>query len=50
MSSIRITGLVILLFGIAMLSIFENEMVEIVAAIIIGLGIGVALTGRYENK
>lgn len=50
MSRIRIAGIIVFLCGIAMNLIFNNKVVEITGAVIIGLGIGVALTGRYGNR
>ena len=50
MSRIRITGIIIFLCGVAINSIINNEIAVITGAVIIGLGIGVALTGRYGNK
>ena len=50
MSKIRITGIIIFLCGVAINLIFNNEVADITGAVTIGLGAGVALTGRYGNK
>lgn len=50
MNRIRFIGIAILACGIGINLIFTNEVSEITGAVLIGLGIGVALTGRFTRK
>lgn len=50
MNRTRKAGLAVLLLGIAINLFFSSEIAEITGAVIIGLGIGVALTGRFGKN
>ncbi|WP_168191388.1 MULTISPECIES: hypothetical protein [Antarcticibacterium] len=50
MNKIRIIGIAVLLCGIAISLIFANKVSDISGAVLIGLGIGVALTGGFGRK
>ncbi|MDX1702316.1 MAG: hypothetical protein R3250_16935 [Melioribacteraceae bacterium] len=50
MSRTRLIGIIVIFCGIAINFIFNNETSNIAAAITIGIGIGVTLTGRLGKK
>ena len=49
---VRIFGTIILLIGVFLLSYLDNEGIDFVSGILVGLGIGLILTGRIlkSNK
>ena len=49
-NKIRIIGAAVSLCGIAIILIFKNEVSDFSGAVLIGLGIGVLLTGRFGRK
>ena len=50
MNKTRIFGAGLLLIGIILSFSFDNDGIGIISGIIIGLGIGVLLTGRFTSK
>jgi len=50
MNRVRIIGIAILFCGIVINLIFNSEVSDISGAVLIGLGIGVLLTGRFGIK
>ena len=49
MNRIRIIGAIILLIGILLNIYLENEVVDFLSGLLIGLGIGLILTGRFSK-
>jgi drug/metabolite transporter (DMT)-like permease len=49
---VRIFGTILLLIGVFLLSYLDNEGIDFVSGILVGLGIGLILTGRIlkSNK
>ena len=49
---VRIFGTLLLLIGVFLLSYLDNEGIDFVSGILVGLGIGLILTGRIlkSNK
>ena len=51
MNKVRIIGIVILVAGVLLISYFENDGIDFVSGILVGLGIGLVLTGYFfKNK
>jgi len=46
MNKVRIIGLVILILGIIIQFTIENDAIDLISGILIGIGIGLLLTGR----
>ena len=46
MNKIRIIGLVILLIGIVIKFVVENDAIDFISGILIGAGIGLLMTGK----
>ena len=49
---VRIFGTILLLIGVFLLSYLDNEGIDFVSGILVGLGIGLIITGRIlkSNK
>ena len=50
MNKIRIIGLVILIIGIVIQFTIENDPADFISGILIGIGIGLLLTGKVGNQ
>ncbi|WP_185956456.1 hypothetical protein [Changchengzhania lutea] len=50
MNTIRISGIVILIVGIIMNRFLNNDGIDFVSGLLIGLGIGTIITGQISTK
>ena len=50
MNKIRILGTIILLIGVFISSFFNNDGIDFVAGLLVGLGVGIIVTGQISFK
>jgi hypothetical protein len=50
MNKTRILGIVLMVLGIAIQFILENEVIDFLSGLLIGVGIGFLLNGRIGRK
>ncbi|WP_179008584.1 hypothetical protein [Winogradskyella forsetii] len=50
MNIARITGLVLFILGICMISLVENEKFDFLSGILLGLGLGLTVIGRFKRR
>lgn len=46
----RIIGVVILIIGVIVRFFLENDVTDFISGILVGLGIGLLITGRFVNN
>ncbi|MDT0678822.1 hypothetical protein [Autumnicola musiva] len=50
MNNVRINGIILITIGIATMYFLEDEKFDILSGIILGLGLGLTITGRYRKR
>ena len=50
MNKVRINGIILIIIGISTMYFLEDEKFDILSGIILGLGLGLTITGRYRKS
>jgi hypothetical protein len=50
MNKARIVGIILIIFGGISIIVFNNDGIGLISGLLLGLGIGFVLTGRFSSK